>query len=131
MHKEILDAWEDTNLIPGEDWDKRIEDELNSADIIFLLVSSSFANTKYIKDKELKIAFERQNKKECIVIPIIVRDYSGWVDIKWIPENSALPKKARSIDTWSKDNKFASVSQVWSEVYDGIKKAIDNYKIYP
>ncbi|MBP9196968.1 MAG: TIR domain-containing protein [Saprospiraceae bacterium] len=131
VHKEILDAWEDTNLIPGEDWDKRIEDELNSADIIFLLVSSSFANTKYIKDKELKIAFERQNKKECIVIPIIVRDYSGWVDIKWIPENSALPKKARSIDTWSKDNKFASVSQVWSEVYDGIKKAIDNYKIYP
>lgn len=128
VHREILDAWEDTRLTPGEDWDKKIEDELNSADIIFLLVSSSFANTKYIKDKELIIAFERQNKKECIVIPIIVRDYSGWVDIKWIPENSALPRKGHSIDTWNK--KYSSIAEAWSDVYDGIKLAIDNYNIY-
>ncbi len=124
-HREILEAWDDTKLIPGEDWDNKIAEELGSADIIFLLISSSFANTKYIKDKELKIAFERHKENNCIVIPIIVRDYSGWIDIDWIPKTTALPRKGHSIDTWK--IKYASVSQVWSDVYDGIKTAINDF----
>lgn len=125
-HKGVLETWDDTKLIPGEDWDERINEQLKQADIIFLLVSSSFAATKYIIDKELKIAFDRQSKKECVVVPIIVRKYDGWYDIDWIPSNAALPRKGHSIDTWKANPDCHSEDDMWNEIYIGVKKLIES-----
>ncbi len=126
-HRGVLETWDDTKLIPGEDWDERIVKELNEAEIIFLLISSSFAATKYIVDRELKIAFDRQSKKECVVVPIIVRKYDGWYDIDWISSNAALPRKGHSIDTWKANPDCHSEDDMWNEIYIGVKTLIESF----
>jgi hypothetical protein len=125
-HNMSISAWEDTLLIAGEDWDDIIKSELNSADIIFLLVSNDFLYTNYIANTELKIAFERERRNECIVVPIIIRD-CGWESIDWLSKTNALPRKGHTISSWKRDNKFASKDAAWKEVYDEIEKLI--YKL--
>lgn len=127
IYNELIISWDDTLIQSGENWNDRITNELKTADIIFMLISPDFLSTKYIKDTEMKIAFEREQNKECIVVPIIIRD-CGWQDIKWLPDLNALPRKGHTIASWSKDGKFASKDDAWLSVYEGVKEIIIGQK---
>jgi hypothetical protein len=123
-YDNLISTWDDTLLIAGEQWDDRIKTELSSADIIFILVSNNLLRTKYIKNTELKMAFERQEKGECLVVPIIIRD-CGWTDIPWLSKNGGIPRKGNTISSWKE--KFNSKDQAWKHVYDEVKKLIENF----
>lgn len=68
-----INVWQDRQIMAGQEWDDSIAKELESADIILLLISVDFNNSQYIWDKELKIAMERHEKNEARVIPVILR----------------------------------------------------------
>lgn len=55
--------------------EQRVVEEINQADIIFLLTSSSFLDNDFIEQVVIKNAWERHNKGEAIVIPIRLRPY--------------------------------------------------------
>lgn len=42
-------AWDDRKLLPGENWDGKIKDELNAADVILFLVSPAFIESDYYR----------------------------------------------------------------------------------
>ncbi len=68
-----IDTWTDRKIIPGEEWNKSISQELLSAKIILLLISADFLASDFCYDVEMKTAVQRHNDKEAIVIPIILR----------------------------------------------------------
>ncbi|MEH2249957.1 toll/interleukin-1 receptor domain-containing protein [Nostoc sp.] len=43
----IISTWHDRKIPPGKEWDQQINENLNTADIILLLVSSDFIYSKY------------------------------------------------------------------------------------
>uniref|UniRef100_A0A1X7T833 TIR domain-containing protein n=1 Tax=Amphimedon queenslandica TaxID=400682 RepID=A0A1X7T833_AMPQE len=75
----VINTWYDRLIGPGEDIHGQINDHLNSADIILLLVSADFLASDYCYDIEMKRAIERHNKGEARVIPVILRpcDWHG------------------------------------------------------
>lgn len=73
---KIIEAWSDRKISPGEDWETKIDKELNSADIILLLISSDFINSDYCFNLEATGALSRHEREECIVVPIFVRSCS-------------------------------------------------------
>ncbi|MCA0239176.1 MAG: TIR domain-containing protein [Bacteroidetes bacterium] len=72
--KDKVDIWEDEQMGAGADLDKTVKQHLAEADIIILLVSIDFLNSKYIKEVEFARAKERHDKNEALIIPVIVRD---------------------------------------------------------
>ena len=44
----IIDPWYDRKIMPGENWDKKIKEKLEEADIFLFLISVDFINSKYI-----------------------------------------------------------------------------------
>src|SRR3982751_6570073 len=68
-----LKIWDDKEIPTGSKWDNEIKTRLNDADIIILLVSISFLNSAYINDVELKNAFDKFEKDQCVIIPIFAR----------------------------------------------------------
>ncbi len=54
----LVDAWHDRRIEPGDDWAQQIDDNLEGADIILLLVSPEFLTSEYCK-KETARALER------------------------------------------------------------------------
>ena len=69
-----ITTWHDGKILAGQDIDQSVLQELESSDIILLLVSSDFISSCYCIDIELKKAIERYERNECIVVPIVVSE---------------------------------------------------------
>ncbi len=54
-----LDAWHDRSIVPGEKWEGRINENLQRADMVLLLLSPDFIASDYC-DKEMEIAMQRE-----------------------------------------------------------------------
>ena len=72
-HRGLIDAWHDRKILAGDEFSPAISDELDRAALILLLVSSDFLASRYVHDKEVPRAMERQKAGEARVIPIILR----------------------------------------------------------
>jgi internalin A len=75
LHRQgLLETWHDRKIEAGAEWKQKIDDNLERADIILLLVSADFIASDYCYEKEMGRALERHEKGEALVIPVIVRD---------------------------------------------------------
>ena len=68
----IIRGWHDRKILPGQEWNREINKNLETSDIILLLISAEFLASKYCWDVEIKRAMKRHEDKEAIVIPIIL-----------------------------------------------------------
>jgi len=108
QRKKVIDSWHDRKILAGAKWAQDIDNNLNSADIILLLISPDFLNSDYCSVKELDQAMERHNTGKACVIPVILR-HADWQDEPFA-DLQALPKNAKPIVTWSdRDEAFLDV----------------------
>ena len=69
----LITIWSDLDINVGAEWEQAINEHLNTAQIILLLVSPDFLASDYAYSKEMKRAMERHENREAYVIPIILR----------------------------------------------------------
>src|SRR5579862_2960378 len=93
-----LQLWDDTEIIPGTEVDQRIKAKLEAADLVLLLVSSSFLASDYCYCKEMERAMERHEGELARVIPIIARPCS-WSSAPFA-RLLALPSDRKPITSW-------------------------------
>ncbi len=109
--------WYDQDISAGVEWQQAIREHLDQAQIILLLISSSFMASERCYCMEMMRALERHDTGEARIIPIILRP----VDWQNTPfgKLQPLPLDGRPITRLSnKDKAFFEVSQ-------GIRKAIE------
>lgn len=70
--QQRIAAWDDHEILPGENWDKKIRQELDLADVILFLVSPAFIQSDYCRGVEVKRAVTRSDAGEAVLVPIIV-----------------------------------------------------------
>ncbi|MDZ8105361.1 MAG: toll/interleukin-1 receptor domain-containing protein [Nostoc sp. DedQUE12a] len=111
----VISTWDDRQIPPGGEWNQLINENLNAADIILLLVSSDFIHSDYCYDVEVTTAIQRHEAGEACVIPILLRSVD-W-DNAPFGKLQALPKNALPVRSWNnQDDAFTNVAQ-------GIKSA--------
>lgn len=79
-HQGRVRRWHDrSGILPGEETDRKIEEYLQSADLILLLVSPDFIDSEERRTGEVKYAMERHEARAAKVIPVILRacDWRG------------------------------------------------------
>ena len=113
-----VETWHDRDILPGEEWDQSIRDQLERADIILFLVSSTFLNTEYIMDIEVPRAMERYHNKTAAVVPIILRPCM-WEETEF-SKLQAVPTKGKPITDW--DDKESAYYNAASEIRRLIKE---------
>lgn len=69
----VIETWHDRRIPAGAEIDHSISTQLETADIILLLVSSDFLNSDYCYDREMLRAMARHKAGDAIVIPVILR----------------------------------------------------------
>ena len=87
-----INIWYDEKISPGSDWDDLIKQRLNSADIVLLMLSQSFLNSRYIQENELSVAIKRHQSHECRLVPIFTRkcfldNYPQIKSLQGLPRN--------------------------------------------
>jgi len=116
--QETITAWHDRQIGPGTEWEEQINDHLNHAQVILLLISSSFLNSTYCYSKEMMRALERHEAREARVIPIIIRP-CDWVGAPF-SKLQAIPKDAKAVTSWTNQD------EAWTNVAQGIRRAVED-----
>src|SRR5262249_18011773 len=120
----LLESWHDGLIPAGSDWDSEISRELQTAEIILLLISADFLASDYCWSRELALALERHRRKEARVVPIIIRP-SDWSAAPF-SSLQALPRDGRPIDSWpSRDEAFVDVVQGVRRVCQELSQLVD------
>jgi replicative DNA helicase len=88
-----------------------IDEHLNTAHAILLLISADFLASDYCYDIEMKRAMERHERRETRVIPIILRAVDNWQATPF-GKLKALPTDGKPITSWqNRDEAFADVAR--------------------
>lgn len=116
----VIAVWTDRKIAAGDEWKGKIDDNLESADIILLLVSADFVDSDYSYDVEMTRALERHNAGTARVIPVILRDVE-WQSAPF-GKLQALPKDGKAVMLWrSKDS-------AWKDVAANIRKVAEQIR---
>jgi len=67
-----ISIWTDLQINAGDEWDPAIMNNLESSQIIVLLLSVDFLNSKFCMARELESALDLHDSKRSLVIPIIL-----------------------------------------------------------
>ena len=68
----VISSWHDRRITAGSDLNQRISSELESSQIILILISAHFLASDYCYEKELKRAIEKHEDGSAFVIPVIL-----------------------------------------------------------
>jgi len=108
--QEVIAGWHDRDITAGTDWKEDISSNLDTADIVLLLISSDFIASDYCYDIELKHAMKRHEAEEAIVIPIILRPVS-WSGTSFA-KLQVLPKDGKPVTKWNdQDSAFLNITE--------------------
>jgi CheY-like chemotaxis protein len=110
----VIAPWHDRRIAAGDDWRAGIDEHLEHAKLILLLVSPDFLASDYCYDVEMKRAMERHRSREAAVVPVIARP----VDLEGAPfaDVQALPKDAKPVTTWPNRD------EAWTDVAKGVRR---------
>ena len=114
----VITAWHDRKISAGNEWVGEIDQHLNTASVILLLISSHFMGSAYCNDVEVKCAMKRHEAGDAKIIPVILRpvDWAGAPFSKL----QALPKDAKPILRWSHRD------EAYLDIVKGIRTAIED-----
>jgi len=69
----FITLWYDREISAGADWAKEIDERLNTAQIIILLISPDFMSSEYCSKVQMKRALERHKQEETYIVPVLLR----------------------------------------------------------
>jgi hypothetical protein len=114
----IEEVWDGREIRAGDDWEKVIADHINKAQVILLLLSFNFFASEYC-GVESKLAMERYNKGEALVIPIILHRLPSEQSFGKL---QCLPTNKKPVTDWP--NPDAALSNVVEGIREAVKAFI-------
>lgn len=111
----LISVWHDRKILPGQKWDQEIDENLNSAALVLLLVSPDFLASEYAYTREMSRALERRKSGSAIVVPIILRP-SDW-------KNSPL-KYLQALPEGHPVSRWPNRDEAWLNVAHGLRQLI-------
>ncbi|MGJ3248446.1 MAG: HEAT repeat domain-containing protein [Elainellaceae cyanobacterium] len=106
----IITSWSQRQILPGDDRTQVINQQLNTADIILLLISANSLADDTCYHLEIQRAMERHQANEAHVIPILLRPVA-WIGASF-SSLTVLPVNHQPITLWdNQDEAFQEIAK--------------------
>jgi hypothetical protein len=115
-HNGLISVWHDKKILPGEQWERKIDERLSSAGLILFLISPDFLDSRYAYSREMSRAMELRESNSAILVPVILRA-CDWENSPLGPLQ-ALPSNGRAVLSW------ANRDEAWLDVVKGLRRII-------
>ena len=116
-------SFSDSAVSAGSEVTRFVEDRLNRANLIVLLISPDFLASKHCYDFEMKRAVARSDAGEARVIPVLLRS-ADW-KIPPLDRYSPLPSNQEPISLWSDSD------SAFLDVVRGIREVVEELDAQP
>jgi hypothetical protein len=121
----VIRDWHDRRVEAGTEWDGIINENLDKAGMILLLVSANFLASRYCWDVEVARAMERHEAGTARVIPIILKP-CDWRSAPF-GKLAALPKDGKPVTTWkNRDEAFLDIALGLRQAASGLASPAPN-----
>ncbi|MBP6810383.1 MAG: toll/interleukin-1 receptor domain-containing protein [Saprospiraceae bacterium] len=122
----LISIWHEGYVRPGEDWEEAIMDELNTSDLVLMLVSADALDSEFIHKKELAISLQRFRQGELkSLVPIIIRN-CGWRWDETLNGFQALPRPLSGDVVAVSDPIWGSRDTAWTNITDALGELAQN-----
>jgi hypothetical protein len=118
-HQGLLESWHDRRITTGSEVDASIDEALDAADVVLLLVSASFVASSYCYSREMMRAMERHEAKRAVVIPVIVRP-CDWHSAPF-GKLLAVPTDGKAITQWPNED------EAYTNVARHVRKVVEQF----
>ena len=113
------DSHQDNGLQPGDRFKEEIEQQIDSSQVTLLLISWDFLTSDFIRKVELPQILDREQRKEMVIIPILLSPCS-WQEFPQIAPYHMLPSEVKPLVD------FTGSDIEWEHARDQILTAIRN-----
>jgi HEAT repeat protein len=113
-----ISEWHDRKIEPGANWNTEINAQLDSANLILLLVSADFLASEYCFGAEVERALVRLKRGEVKVVPVLLKPCL-WEESRF-SELQIIPRDAKAITSWS------SVDEAFRDVAGEIRRLVSD-----
>lgn len=117
VREGLVDVWCDQAVAAGSDWERDIQHELATADIVMLLVTPDFVASDYCFERELPEVLRRNEEDGLCVLPVLVKS----VDLVNLPIGrfQGLPTDLWPISAWR------DADEAWLRVARDVRNAAE------
>ncbi len=115
----FITTWHDRQIMPGTHWKQALDDHLNTASVILLLISPDFLASDYCYSVEMRRALARHEEGNACVIPILLRPVDWESSLFSILQ--ALPRNAKPVTSWS------NYDAAFTDITKGIRRVIETF----
>ena len=113
----FIRPWHDRRITAGKEFNSEIDEKLNSAEVILLLVSSNFISSEYCWGKEMLRAMEKHASGGARVIPVILKPVD-WHNTPF-GKLMACPKDGKAVTLWeNRDSAYLDIARAVSRVLE-------------
>ncbi|MCB2185519.1 MAG: toll/interleukin-1 receptor domain-containing protein [Deltaproteobacteria bacterium] len=116
--EKLLSVWHDRRITAGSEFDTEISSNLESSDIILLLVSADFIASEYCYNREMTRAIQKHQDGSAVVIPVILRP-CDWTSAPF-GHLMATPKDGKAVLM------FANQDEAFSIIVKDIRAAANS-----
>ncbi len=120
---EGIHTWDESMIRGGELFDERINQQLDEANLILLLVSSDFLASDKLYNDQLRKALQRSGEGKAYIIPILVRP-CAWEGAVFSKSKFILPRKQNPISAW--EDKDAACRNIVLELEKYLPTIVEN-----
>ncbi|QBD75912.1 TIR domain-containing protein [Ktedonosporobacter rubrisoli] len=117
MRRNMIDVWDDSRIPVGANSQEEIKRQLESADIILMLVSANFIASNDIANAELDRILQKYATGKVRMLPILVRPVD-WTHT-FLADLPALPHNGRPVSLWENQD------QAFMEIARGIRRVCE------
>ncbi|MEO1258580.1 MAG: TIR domain-containing protein [Bacteroidota bacterium] len=86
----LLDSWNDRDIMPGAEWFPAIENAIEAAHVVVLLISANSLISDFILDEEVPRFLEKKEKGQLKIFPLIIKPCL-WDEVKWLSKYQVRP----------------------------------------
>jgi serine/threonine protein kinase len=113
----VISGWHARDIGAGEEWRRAIDERLETAKVILLMISADYMASDYYYDVEMRRALERHNAGAARVIAILLRAYDmAAFSLANVP---TLPSGQRPVTSWSNRD------EAWADVVQAVRREIE------
>ncbi|MBF0294092.1 MAG: TIR domain-containing protein [Magnetococcales bacterium] len=120
----LIQPWTDRVMEIGDEWQKRIQEAMQSCHMALFLVSSSFNASSFIRARELPTLLERWEKEGIDIVPIIIRP------CRWntgpLGKFLSLPKDGEPVNKHTKGS--YEWDKAWTDIAEAIAKKAEKFR---
>ncbi|RZP20266.1 MAG: toll/interleukin-1 receptor domain-containing protein [Erythrobacter sp.] len=97
-----IETWFDRDILAGDELDADITEQLETCELVLLIVSPDFLASDYCVEREMQRALQRHDASEARVVPIIIEP-CDWTSSP-LRKLKAVPKDGKPVSEWTNEN---------------------------